>query len=90
MSCEAVLLTSVVLMEQTWMSRRDERREHLHLQVNLLAEQEITKVLSLQILICKKLGIREVDYDRSAAELSQETAVEHLAEELGNTLDPQS
>jgi uncharacterized membrane protein len=81
-SCEAVLLSTVVLIKQNWMSRRDERRDQLHLQINLLAEQETTKILYLQRLICNQLGITEADRDPEIADLSQETAVEHLAEQL--------
>jgi uncharacterized membrane protein len=87
-SCEAVLLSTIVLIEQNWMNRRDERREHLHLQVNLLAEQEITKVLHLQRLICKRLGIVEAERDTELMELVRETQVEKLAEEVENALDP--
>ena len=83
-ACEAVLLSTIVLIEQNWIRQRDDRREQLHLQINLLAEQEITKVLYLQRLICKRLGITEAERDPDLAELSRETAVEHLAEELGN------
>jgi uncharacterized membrane protein len=83
-SCEAVLLSTIVLIKQNWMSRRDERRDQLHLQINLLSEQEATKILFLQRLICKKLGIAEADMDPEIVDLSQETAVEHLAEELSH------
>jgi uncharacterized membrane protein len=81
-SCEAVLLSTIVLIKQNWMGRRDERRDQLHLQINLLAEQESTKILYLQRLVCKQLGINEADLDPEIADLSQETAVENLAEEL--------
>jgi uncharacterized membrane protein len=81
-SCEAVLLSTIVLIKQNWMSRRDERRDQLHLQINLLAEQEITKVLYLQRLICQRLGIREADVDPEVEDLSQHTAVEQLAQQL--------
>lgn len=87
-SCEAVLLSTIVLIEQNWMNRRGEHREHLHLQVNLLAEQEITKVLHLQRLICKRLGIAEAERDTELQELLRETQVEKLAEEVENALDP--
>ena len=86
-SCEAVLLSTIVLIKQNWMSRRDEHREQLHLQVNLLAEQEITKVLHLQRLICRRLGIGEADADPEIVDLSRETAVEHLARELTERLE---
>src|SRR5205085_9224419 len=43
-SFESVLLTSFVLIRQTRMSQRADRRGHLDLQINLLAEKEMTKV----------------------------------------------
>ena len=39
---EAVILSSFILMRQNRMMRRGERRDHLNLQVDLLAEKEIT------------------------------------------------
>ncbi len=86
-SCEAVLLSTIVLIKQNWMGRKDEHRDQLHLQINLLAEQEITKVLRMQLLICQKLGIVEAGIDPEIADLSQETVVEHLAEELDQRLE---
>jgi uncharacterized membrane protein len=81
-SCEAVILSTIVLIKQNWMSRRDERRDQLHLQINLLAEQEATKILFLQRLVCKHLGITEAEMDPEVIDLSQDTAVEHLAKQL--------
>ncbi len=86
-SAEAVFLSTIVLIEQNWASRRDQRRDHLHLQVNLLAEQEITKVLELQRMICERLGIHEVEYDPDVIAMSESTEVQDLAEELGNVMD---
>lgn len=86
-SVEAVFLSTIVLVEQNWASRRDMRRDHLHLQVNLLAEQEITKVLELQRMICERLGIHEVEYDADVLAMSESTEVQDLAEELGNVMD---
>jgi uncharacterized membrane protein len=42
---EAVILSSFILMRQNRMMRRGERRDHLNLEVELLAEKEITKLL---------------------------------------------
>jgi uncharacterized membrane protein len=42
---EAVILSRFILMRQNRMMRRGERRDHLNLQVDLLAEKEITKVI---------------------------------------------
>src|SRR5436305_1928668 len=44
-SCEGVLLSTFVLMKQNRMSGRSEQRDQLHLQIALLTEKELTKVL---------------------------------------------
>jgi Predicted membrane protein len=85
-SCEAVLLSTIVLIKQNWMSARAEKREQLQLQINLLAEQEVTKLLFLQRLICRRLGIPEADSDPELIDMSRETVVEHLAQELDDHL----
>src|SRR6266700_661319 len=56
-SLEGVLLSTFVLIKQNRMSQRADHRSHLDLQINLLAEKEITKVLQLQRLVCRQLGI---------------------------------
>ena len=81
-SLEGVLLSTFVLIKQNRMSQRADHRNHLDLQVNLLAEKEITKVLQLQRLICRKLEIREGDTDKEVVELSTVTAIDNLAHEL--------
>ncbi|MGH9697648.1 MAG: DUF1003 domain-containing protein [Bryobacteraceae bacterium] len=89
-SCEAVLLSTIVLIKQNWMSARAEKREQLQLQINLLAEQEVTKLLFLQRLVCRRLGISEADSDPDLIDMSHETAVEHLAQELDDHLQSES
>lgn len=81
-SLEGVLLSTFVLIKQNRMGERADHRSHLDLQINLLAEKEVTKVLQLQRLICRRLGIEEAEADREIAELSDITAVENLAHEL--------
>ncbi len=81
-SLEGVLLSTFVLIKQNRMSQRADHRSHLDLQVNMLSEKEITKVLQLQQLICRKLEITEAEMDQELLELSNETAIENLAEEL--------
>ena len=44
LALEAVLLTSFVLIRQNTMDRQFERRNHLDLQINLLAEEEAKDV----------------------------------------------
>src|SRR5579884_2380792 len=81
-SLEGVLLSTFVLIKQNRMSQRADQRNHLDLQINLLAEREVTKLLQMQRLICDRLGITEVQQDPEVVELSNETAVDNLAREL--------
>jgi uncharacterized membrane protein len=46
-SCNALLLTIAVLIRQNRMAQIAEHRSHLDLQINLLTEQKVTKVLEL-------------------------------------------
>jgi uncharacterized membrane protein len=85
-SLEGVLLSTFVLIKQNRMSKRADQRTHLDLQINLLAEKEVTKMLQMQRLICRRLGIEEADTDAEVAELSNITAVENLAHELDRKL----
>lgn len=87
-SLEAVLLSTFVLMKQNRESKRAEQRQQLTLQIDLLAEQEATKTLQMLRQICEHLGIREAARDHEAHILSQETAVDELADELRNKLPP--
>jgi hypothetical protein len=64
------------------MSQRADQRSHLDLQINMLSEKEITKILQLQRLSCRRLDIPEAEYDAEVVELSNSTAIESLAEEL--------
>jgi uncharacterized membrane protein len=89
-SLEGVLLSTFVLIKQNRMSQRADQRAHLDLQVNLLAEKEITKVLQMQRLICRRLGIEQADLDPEAIELSQVTAIDNLAHELDQRLPSES
>jgi uncharacterized membrane protein len=79
-SLEAIFLSTFVLMKQNRMSRREDLRAHLDLQVNLLAEREMTVVLQMLQKISTRLGIHRSGED--IEELSEETSVEALATEL--------
>jgi uncharacterized membrane protein len=81
-SLEGVIIATFVLMKQNRMSRRSDQRDHLNLQIDLLAEKEITKMLQLQRLICERLGIEEACRDEEVREFSQHTAVEAIARDL--------
>lgn len=61
LSVEAIILAIFILVSQNRQSYVSSLREELHMQVNLIAEEEITKVLKLLAEIRAKLGIEEKD-----------------------------
>ena len=83
---EAVILSSFILMRQNRMMRRGELRDHLNLQVDLLAEKEITKVLQMVRAICGEMGLRDIMGDQEIRELSQTTSIESLSQTLEDRL----
>lgn len=60
-SLEAIFLSTFILISQNHETRLTERRNHLDLQINLLAEQESTKTLDLVQRIARKVGIDDRD-----------------------------
>jgi uncharacterized membrane protein len=83
---EAVILSSFILMRQNRMMRRGELRDHLNLQVDLLAEKEITKVLQMVRAICGHMGLKDIMGDTEIRELSQTTSIESLSQTLEDRL----
>jgi uncharacterized membrane protein len=82
-SMEGVVLAILVLITQNRMSEQSDRRDHLNLQVDLLAEQEMTMVLRMLSRISDHLGIRPDDQDTAEArQLMEQTNVYELMEEL--------
>ena len=66
-SCTALLLTVAVLIRQNRMARVAEHRAHLDLQINLLTEQKVTKLL--QIMDEPRLAALHGQPDEEASEL---------------------
>lgn len=81
-SLEGVLLSTFVLIKQNRMSRRSDERSQLDLQINLLAERESTKVLQLLARLSKRLGLEDEAADAEVEQLSQNTAIEKIADDL--------
>jgi uncharacterized membrane protein len=84
-SLEAIFLTLFVLISQNRMMRQADRRTHLDLQVNLLAEQESTATLRLLHRISDHLGMSP-EPTGDEAQLEGQTDVERLAAELDRRL----
>jgi uncharacterized membrane protein len=83
-SLEAIFLSTFIMIAENRQERVSERRSHLDLQINLLAEQEGTKILSLLSKIARKLNI-DPTHDPDIAVLEQATRPEQLARQIEQT-----
>lgn len=84
-SIESLILALFILMSQNRASRRADHRAHLDLQVNLLAESETTKVLSLLRALCLHHNLPE-GHDPDLDELVKQIQPSDLSEKLGQHL----
>jgi uncharacterized membrane protein len=84
-SLEAIFLSLLVLMAQNRMTKEADRRAVLDLEINILAEQEGTKILATLQRVAAKLGIED-SADEEARELAGPTNVSELAEVLEEEL----
>ena len=85
-SLEAILLSTFILITQNRQSVIAERRNHLDLQINLLSEQENTKMLLILNRIAKKL---DVHFDDPEVRMLEESArPERMAEQIEESLQP--
>jgi len=80
-SLEAIFLTLLVLMSQNRMTKEADKRAHLDLQLNILAEQEATMILRTVQRIGKHIGLEE-ETDEEARRLEEKTDVHELAKAL--------
>ncbi|MFL5328724.1 MAG: DUF1003 domain-containing protein [Gemmataceae bacterium] len=85
LSFQAAYATPIILMSQNRQGRLSDLRNHLDLQINLLAEQENTEMLRLLHMLCDKAGIQT----RPAQEqcLEEKTKPQEIAKQLSNALE---
>lgn len=80
-SLEAIFLATFVLISQNRLSAEADRRADLDLQIGLLTEYEITRVLNMLDAIQDKMGI-ENDSDEELIELEKNVHPEDVLEEM--------
>ena len=85
-SLQAIFLAIFVLMTQNRMARAADKRAHLNLQVDLLAEQELTTMLRMLHAVCRKLEVSVPVSDERIRQLLDETDVDKLASALESRL----
>jgi uncharacterized membrane protein len=80
-SLEAIFLSTFVLISQNRLSEITDQRADLDLQINLLAEYEITRLLTLVDAIADHLGVQK-GKDPEVEELKNEVSPEVMINEM--------
>ena len=83
---EAILLASLILMRQSRLARRADEREHLVLQILLLTEKEVTAVIGMNQQIAKKVGLSDMKDSENIEQLSRNTSVDEVAQDIQKSL----
>lgn len=85
-SLEAIFLSTFVLISQNKMGEVADSRADLDLQINLLSEYEITRMLRLVDAIAEKMGIEEA-WDPELDELKATTSPEQVMDEIAARIE---
>lgn len=81
-SVEAIFLSTFVLISQNRASATAEKRADLDLQINMLSEHEITRLLTLTIAIAEKMEIDVEGKRPDLKELERDVAPEAVLDEI--------
>lgn len=80
-SVEAIFLSTFVLISQNRMSELADKRADLDLQISLLAEHEISRMLSLVQQVAERMGIEEAldpELDELARDVHPEMVLDNI------------
>jgi uncharacterized membrane protein len=80
-SLEAIFLSTFILISQNHDAKISDRRNHLDLQINLLSEQENTKMLAMLQAIAAKVGA-DLEEDPHLQAMSAETEPEKVVRQI--------
>jgi uncharacterized membrane protein len=89
-SVEAIFLSTFVLISQNRMSAAADKRADLDLQISLLAEHEVTKLVTLVSAIADRMGV-VTKVDAELDEIKRDVAPEAVLDkiEAANSQDTQ-
>ncbi len=80
-SLEAIILAVFVLISQNRTVKVDDLREEIHLQINLIAEKEITKLMKMTAILLEKNGV-DVIHDQELQALIKPISEEEIERKL--------
>ena len=86
-SVEAIFLSTFVLISQNRMAAAADKRADLDLQISLLSEHEITKLVTVVTSIADRLGVKTAA-DSELDEIKRDVAPEAVLDELEATETP--
>jgi uncharacterized membrane protein len=84
---EFIFLTTFVLLNQKYQIRREEQWSHLHLQLSMLTEQEVTRTVQMLSAISHKLGIHGAVTDNELDEMKKPTSITAFVGEIEKARD---
>ncbi len=85
-SLEAIILAILVLISQNRAAKVAHLREEVQLQVNVLTEEEITRVMWMLVLLLQKNGI-PIPEDNRLQEMLRDTDVEKIEKSMEQQID---
>jgi len=86
---EAIFLTTLVLINQNRMSAVADKRAALELQITLLTEYELTRMLHLLSAVAERLNVRS-QVDEEIEELKQDVEVEAVLDKIESAEDAET
>jgi lipoate-protein ligase A len=73
-------------MRQSRLARRADEREHLVLQILLLTEKEVTAVIGMNQQIANKVGLSDMENSKEIEQLSRNTSIDEVAQDIQRSL----
>jgi uncharacterized membrane protein len=86
LSFQSAYAAPILMISQNRQAKLSERRNHLDLQINMLAEQETTEILRLLRLLCERSGVR-LDRDDEGRAYEEKTLHSEIVQQIENELE---
>jgi uncharacterized membrane protein len=90
-SVEAIFLSTFVLITQNRMQEQAEKRAELDLQISLLAEHEVTQIMTLLDAVARRLGVeipREEDVEEAKQDVDPSVVLHVIEEQEQDQAEP--
>jgi len=85
-SVEAIFIWTLVLIRQNRFAEEERRRNDLDLQISLLAEHEITRLMGIVAKIAEKVGVEDLQ-DEELDELMKDIGPERVLDRMEQSTD---